>query len=145
MAVEKRQPKRSNVEDIDLNDPEVEPLAPGGGATPSTHKKNSAIGDIVTKLVCAVFLVSAGFGLHEVRFWDVLLYASHANRPMINLGIFFCSVVVLLGSYLEYYRAIYLGEKLEYKKAASTTHGILAAMCLAGVRYIPFLNVTYLH
>ncbi|ETW01575.1 hypothetical protein H310_06221 [Aphanomyces invadans] len=135
-----QRPKRSEVTEINLNDDEAEvaPLAPNGtsSATAASRRpKGSALGDIVTKFMCVVFLVVACLGLHEVRFWHVLLYSSHANRPLVNLGIFFSTAVVLLGSYLEYYRALYLGETLEYKKAQSTTHAILASIVLAGISF----------
>ncbi|CAK4068504.1 unnamed protein product [Aphanomyces euteiches] len=134
-----RPTKRTEIEEIDLNEAsaEVQPLAPNGPASESTSgpKGGKAVGDIMTKFICLIFLIVATLGLHEVRFWHVLLYASHANRPMVNLGIFFCTVVVLIGSYMEYYRSLYLGEKLEYKKAQTSTHAILASMCLAGIAF----------
>ncbi|RHY01560.1 hypothetical protein DYB28_002467 [Aphanomyces astaci] len=136
-----QRPKRSEITEINLNDDEAEvaPLAPNGPSSSAGASRrqqgNSVFGDIVTKFMCVVFVVVASLGLHEVRFWHVLLYSSRANRPLVNLGIFFCTAVVLLGSYLEYYRAIYLGETLEYKKAQSTTHAILASMVLAGISF----------
>ncbi|OQS00819.1 hypothetical protein ACHHYP_02406 [Achlya hypogyna] len=114
--------------------PEVTPLAVEKDSS-SALREGSATSSVFTKLICVIFFVAACFGLDEVRFLHVLLYASHANRPMVNLGIFFCTVVVLLGSYMEYYRASYLGEKLNYESAKTTTQAMLASMILAGVSF----------
>ncbi|KAF0696585.1 Aste57867_12654 [Aphanomyces stellatus] len=131
--------KRSEIEEIDLNDDstaEVQPLAPNAGNPPAHGgHKSSAMSNILTKFWSLAFLVVATLGLHEVRFLHVLLYASHASRPMVNLGIFCCTIVAVLSAYLDYYRAMYKGEKVEYKKAQSTTHAILASMCIAGLSF----------
>ncbi|EQC28727.1 hypothetical protein SDRG_13601 [Saprolegnia diclina VS20] len=128
-----QRPKRTTTSDDD-EVAEVAPLAPETEPSPA-HREGSATGNVVTKLISALFFVAACYGLDEVRFLHVLLYASHADRPMVNLGIFFCTLVVLLGSYMEYYRSSYLGETLTYESAKTTTHGMLASMILAGVSF----------
>ncbi|OQR93483.1 hypothetical protein THRCLA_08434 [Thraustotheca clavata] len=114
---------------------EVAPLAPENESNGSALQEGSKTGDYFTKFICIIIFIAACFGLDEVRFVHVLLYASHANRPMVNLGIFFCTIVVLLGSYLEYYRASYCGEKLNYESAKSTTQAMLASIILAGISF----------
>jgi hypothetical protein len=128
------QPRKRAIEEKG-DEAEVAPLAPEANPINHSSRHGSAAGNLFTKLICVVFFSLACLGLHDVQFLHVLLYSSHANRPLVNLGIFFCTIVVVVGSYMEYYRSSYLGEHLNYESAKTSTHAMLLSMILAGIRY----------
>lgn len=91
---------------------------------------------ILDRVWSAIFFSIACFGLYEAQFVHEVLYAPEAHRGSVNLGIFFSTLVVLFGSYIELYRSMVLGEKVSYDTAKTSTHAMLFSMCAAALWYV---------
>ncbi|GAB9477359.1 hypothetical protein Gpo141_00014424 [Globisporangium polare] len=104
-----------------------------GRARKNQKQVGSWIQYVLDRVWSVVFLGVACFGLHEAQFVHEVLYAPEAHRAWVNLGIFFSTLVVLFGSYIELYRSMVLGEKVSYEKAKTSTHAMLFSMCAAGL------------
>lgn len=132
-----------SAESIEELDPSVQtaPLLAANGSELDSrgrarkHQKQvgSWIQYVLDRVWSVTFLSIACFGLHEAQFVHEVLYAPEAHRAWVNLGIFFSTLVVLFGSYIEIYRSMLLGEKVSYEKAKTSTHAMLFSMCAAGI------------
>lgn len=132
-----------SAEPIEELDPSVQtaPLLAANGSELDSrgrarkHQKQvgSWIQYVLDRVWSVAFLSVACFGLHEAQFIHEVLYAPEAHRVWVNLGIFFSTLVVLFGSYIELYRSMLLGEKVSYEKAKTSTHAMLFSMCAAGI------------
>ncbi|CAH0479293.1 unnamed protein product [Peronospora belbahrii] len=87
---------------------------------------------VMDKTWSFTFLIVASFGLYEANFLSDLLYAPHANRRLIHLGILFGTLLGGFGCYIEVYRSMVLGERVHYDNAKTATHGMLVSMLLSG-------------
>ena len=125
--LQQRKKKKEEVE-VDADVPSLQPAR-----APRGRKANSWSKYVVDRIWPTIFLVCAALGLYEAKFWQVLLYSREANRFYINLGVFWSSLVVLCGTYIEIYCSLYLGQHVRYENAKTTTHVMLASIVLAGV------------
>lgn len=122
-------------EEVDPNVQATAPLMGGDGSAGSRRRSSIEVGlrYVADRFWSGVFFLVACLGLYEVQFVHEVLYARHADRTFVNLFIAFSTLVVLFGSYIEVYRNLYLGEKVSYENAKSSTHGMLISMVLAGL------------
>lgn len=96
---------------------------------------------IKRKVMAILILSAAVFGLVEINFLRVLLgrnmneqdSATSAHRNWIQVGILCCSIVVWTGWYMEFYRQIYLKQKVNYETARTETHVLLGGLIGAGI------------
>ncbi|KAJ0396896.1 hypothetical protein P43SY_000162 [Pythium insidiosum] len=125
---------RQHEEEVDPEVPVSTPLmASGAAARRQRSSLEVGIKFVTDRFWPTVFFTVAAVGLYEARFVQRVLYSDHANRLFVNLFIFCASMVMLFGSYIELYRNFFLGEKVTYEKAKTSTHGMLLFMFLAGV------------
>lgn len=131
---------QQHVEELDPSVQTAPLLAANGSeldARGRARKHNKQVGSwiqyVLDRVWSVLFLGVACFGLHEAQFVHEVLYAPEAHRPWVNLGIFFSTLVVLFGSYIELYRSMLLGETVSYEKAKTSTHAMLFSMVAAGL------------
>jgi hypothetical protein len=137
MEVQQRRSKK--VQEID---PTVASSAPleqeddRGHGTRGSRRSDSWIRFISDRIWPSLFFIAGLFGLHEGNFLQILLYSKQVNRSWIHGGVFFSTLCVLFGSYIEVYRNMILGEKVHYETAKTSTHGMLMSIVLAGFCFL---------